>query len=127
MDTMRDVFVPQGVTISLPPPENVLELIHKYLQTVNRLFPIYDEEAFVALFTRESSEASDYRCGLWATVNVMIAFSLKDALASRQYFQNARSTLACLMVSQGDLLSIQALLAMVRDQSILVGLHKSLH
>lgn len=122
-DALRDVLAPQGAAVSLPPRAVVLEMVSRYFKSVNRLFPIYNEEAFVTLVKHELSPQGCRNSALWTSLNVMLALALdsesraceSQAIAAHRYFHNAQCTLPSMLMLQGDLLSIQALLITVRS------------
>lgn len=121
-DTLRDVLAPQSSGVRLPPGPELLQVIHRYFRTVNRLFPIYNEEEFVKLVKRELLSQDNCRSsGLWVSLNMMLAFCLdvrsRGSTVAYDYFRNALSILPSTIMLQEDLLSTQGLLAMVRCYS----------
>lgn len=122
-DVYHDIFN-SHVYKPLPSRTEVFGLIKHYFLGANRLFPIYHEASFMQLVEWQYKQQTCKDSALWASINIMIAvayrYRLPDSMRPErdnekawQYFKNALSVLADLTLRRTDLLSAQALLAMV--------------
>lgn len=96
-----------------------------FFQTANRLFPIYLESSFMKMVEWQYTQQTCDDAARWANINMVICLayeyrssnsskSEKDKEKSELYFKNAMSVFTELALKRTDLLSVQALISMVR-------------
>lgn len=123
-DVFHDLFACQ-VYKPLPPRSEVFSLIKDYFNTANRLFPIYHEDTFMKMVEWQYTQQTCEDAARWASINMVICLAYefrfsnslkpeKDREKARLYFKNAMSVFTELALRRTDLLSVQALLSMVR-------------
>lgn len=125
-DVFHDLFASK-VFKPLPPRAEVFALLRDYFRTVNRLFPLYHEPSFMRLVEWQYTQQTCDDAARWASINIMISLayeyrfsnSLKpdrDKERSWFYFKNAMAVFTELALRRTDLLSVQALLGLVRPR-----------
>lgn len=123
-DVFQDLFASK-VFKPLPSRSEVFSLIKDFFRTANRLFPIYLESSFMKMVEWQYTQQTCDDAARWANINMVICLayeyrssssskSEKDKEKSELYFKNAMSVFTELALKRTDLLSIQALLSMVR-------------
>lgn len=123
-DVFHDLFSSQ-VFKSLPPRADVFALVKNYFRTSNRLFPLYHEESFMRLVEWQYTQQTCNDAAWWASINIILALAYeyrlsdnvkpdRDREKSWLYFKNAMSVFSELTLRRTDLLSVQALLGLVR-------------
>ena len=96
-----------------------------FFRTANRLFPIYLESSFMKMVEWQYTQQTCDDAARWASINMVICLayeyrssnshkSEKDKERAELYFKNAMSVFTELALKRTDLLSIQALISMVR-------------
>ena len=109
----------------LPPRSEVFSLLNDYFRTINRLFPIYHEPAYMELVEWQYTQQTCNDAARWASINISLALAYeyrfsnslkpeKDREKAWLYFKNAMSVFSELTLRRTDLLSVQALLGLVR-------------
>lgn len=115
----RRVFKP------LPPKDEAMSLLRDYFNHFNCLFPLFHEPTFMHLAERQYSRDPYEGCGWWASLNVVLAFAHRIRMLNNLdpheenkiswlYMKNALAVLTELTMRSTDLMSIQALVGMVR-------------
>lgn len=116
----RPVFVP------LPPRDEALSLLKDYFENFNCMFPLFHEPTFMHLVNRHYSTRDPYDgSGWWASLNIALAIAHRLRVMSHLvpaeedkkawgFLKNAMGVLTELTMRNTDLLSVQALLGMVR-------------
>lgn len=114
----RRTFVP------LPPRDEALSLLKDFFDHFNCIFPLFHEPTFMHLVARNYSRNPYQGSGWWASLNVALAIAHRLRIVSNllppdddqkawAYLKNAMAVLTELTMRNTDLLSVQALLAMV--------------
>lgn len=96
-----------------------------FFRTANRLFPIYLESSFMKMVEWQYTQQTCDDAARWASINMVISLAYEYRYSSRHksekdkeraelYFKNAMSVFTELALKRTDLLSIQALISMVR-------------
>ena len=96
-----------------------------FFRTANRLFPIYLESSFMKMVEWQYTQQTCDDAARWASINMVICLAYEYRYSSRHksekdkeraelYFKNAMSVFTELALKRTDLLSIQALISMVR-------------
>lgn len=107
-----------------------------YFMSFNNLFPLFHEGTFKALLEKQYSDNPPKGSGWYAAFMVMLAIACRlrishtrpteelrdnnirtNAAEARTYFDNATSVITELLMLNTDLLTIQALVGMVRSPS----------
>jgi len=110
----------------LPPREEVLSLLRDFFQNFNCMFPLFHEPTFMHLVNRHYSNNPYEGGGWWASFNVALAIAhrlrvMSNAVPQEEdrkawgFLKNAMGCLTELTMRNTDLLSVQALLGMVRS------------
>lgn len=124
-DVFHDLFASK-VFKPLPSRSEVFSLMKDFFRTANRLFPIYLESSFMKMVEWQYTQQTCDDAARWANINMVICLayeyrssnsfkSEKDKERSGLYFKNAMSVFTELALKRTDLLSVQALLSMVRS------------
>jgi hypothetical protein len=111
---------------ALPPRSDVFALFKTYFSTVNRVFPIINEESFMRMVEWQYTQQTCTDVARWASINALLALSFryrdkrgprsdKDTDRAWLYWKNAAAVYTELSLRPHGLLGIQALLAMVRS------------
>ena len=114
---------------SLPPLNEALSLLKDFFENFNCMFPLFHEPTFMHLVHRQYSRDPYKGSGWWASLNCALAIAHRLRVMSNLvpqdedqkawgFLKNALGVLAELTMRNTDLLSVQALLGMVR-----YGLH----
>jgi hypothetical protein len=120
-------FEPQSrrmIRISLPPPDEIQELLSVYLQSFNSLYPLFQEPTLRSLIQDALVLESHLDAGSWACVYAVMAISYKIQLwntstpdrtvgAAWTYFNAAMRLVPDITVSGASLRNVQALCIMV--------------
>lgn len=128
-DVFHDLFSSQ-VYKPLPSRAEVFSLIKDFFRTANRLFPMYHEASFMQMVEWQYTQQTCDDAARWASINMVICLAYeyrfsnnmkpeKDREKARYYFKNAMSVFTDLSLRRTDLLSVQALLSMVRRPFLL--------
>jgi hypothetical protein len=123
-DVFHDLFSCR-VFKPLPPRSEVFALLELYFQTVNRIYPVYHQGTFMELIEWQYTQQTCNDPARWASINILLAMAYMTGQADdrgpekgRQtawlYFKNAVSVMPDITLRRVSLMSIQALLAMVR-------------
>jgi hypothetical protein len=109
----------------LPSKDEAISLLRDYFDNFNCIFPLFHEPTFMHLVDRQYSKDRYDGSGWWASLNVALAIAHRLRVMSNlvpkeednkawNYLKNATGVLAELTMRNTDLLSVQALLGMVR-------------
>ena len=109
----------------LPPKHEALSLLKDYFENFNCMFPLFHEPTFMHLVNRNYSRNPYEGSGWWASLNVALAIAHRLRIMSNLvpqeddhkawgYLKNAMGVLTEITMRNTDLLSVQALLGMVR-------------
>jgi len=123
-DIFRDIFH-RRIYTPLPPKLEALSLIKDYFQNFNCMFPLFHEPTFYHLVDKHYSRDPYEGSGWWASLNVALAIAHRLRVMSNLvpqeedqkawgYLKNAMAVMTELTIRNTDLLSVQALLGMVR-------------
>lgn len=123
-EVFSDIFA-RRVFKPLPPKEEALSLFRDFFANFNCMFPLYHEPTFMHLVERQYSRDPYEGSGWWASINVVLAIAHRLRVMSNLvpqdedkkawlYLKNAMGVLTELTMRNTDLLSVQALLGMVR-------------
>lgn len=123
-DVFQDIFK-RRVYKQLPPKHEALSLLKDYFENFNCMFPLFHEPTFMHLVDKHYSKDPYEGSGWWASLNVALAFAHRLRVMSNlvpaeedekawQYLKNAMSVMVELTMRNTDLLSVQALLGVVR-------------
>lgn len=118
----RRTFMP------IPPQHEALSLCKDYFDNFNCMFPLFHEPTFMHLVNMQYSRQPYEGSGWWASFNIALAIAHRIRVMSNlvpqeednkawMYLKNAMGVLTELTMRNLDLLSVQALLGMVRTQS----------
>ncbi|KAL8903757.1 MAG: hypothetical protein Q9207_003717 [Kuettlingeria erythrocarpa] len=116
----RRTFMP------LPPKNEALSLCRDFFENFNLMFPLFHEPTFMHLVERQYSRQPYEGSGWWASLNIALAIAHRIRVMSNlvpqeednkawMYLKNAMGVLTELTMRNLDLLSVQALLGMVRS------------
>ena len=111
--------------IPLPPEHEALSLLKDFFANFNCMFPLFHEPTFMHLVKRHYSRNPYEGSGWWASLNVALAIAHRLRIMSNVipqeddhkawgYLKNAMGVLTEITMRNTDLLSVQALLGMVR-------------
>lgn len=123
-EIFSDIFA-RRVFKPLPPKEEALSLFKDFFENFNCMFPLFHEATFMHLVERQYSRDPYEGSGWWASINVVLAISHRLRIMSNLvpheedkrawlYLKNAMGVLTELTMRNTDLLSVQALLGMVK-------------
>lgn len=123
-DVFQDVFKRQ-VYKQLPPKQEALSLLKDFFENFNCMFPLFHEPTFMHLVDKHYSKDPYEGSGWWASLNVTLAIAHRLRVMSNlvpqeedekawQYLKNAMAVQVELTMRNTDLLSVQALLGIVR-------------
>lgn len=123
-DVFQDIFK-RRVYKQLPPKHEALSLLKDYFENFNCMFPLFHEPTFMHLVDKHYSNDPYEGSGWWASLNVALAYAHRLRVMSNlvpaeedekawQYLKNAMSVMVELTMRNTDLLSVQALLGIVR-------------
>jgi hypothetical protein len=123
-DIFGDIFQ-RRVYKPLPPKAEALSLLKDYFNHFNCMFPLFHEPSFMHLVDKHYSQDPYEGSGWWASLNVVLAIAHRLRVMSNLvpaeedqnawgYLKNALAVQTELTIRNTDLLSIQALLGMVR-------------
>jgi hypothetical protein len=124
-EIFSDIFA-RRVFKPLPPKEEALSLFKDFFENFNCVFPLFHEATFMHLVERQYSRDPYEGSGWWASINVALAISHRLRVMSNLvpheedkkawlYLKNAMGVLTELTMRNTDLLSVQALLGMVKS------------
>ena len=119
-----DIFVRRNFK-PLPPKDEALSLLKDYFENFNCMFPLFHEPTFMHLVDLRYSRNHYDGSGWWASLNVALAIAHRLRVMSNLvpheedqsawgYLKNALGVVTELTMRNTDLLSVQALLGMVR-------------
>ncbi|KAF7586091.1 hypothetical protein BBP40_009457 [Aspergillus hancockii] len=108
---------------SLPSPEEIISLLHNYIQDFNVLFPIFQRSELLTLFNQGNLDMKSQTPSQWACINAVLATAnmlrpkdgesgQSDLEKSWLFIQNALEVVNELNLGPPDLLALQALLLM---------------
>lgn len=117
----RRTFMP------LPPKDEALSLCRDFFDNFNLMFPLFHEPTFMHLVEKQYSRQPYEGSGWWASLNIALAIAHRIRVMSNlvpqeednkawMYLKNAMGVLTELTMRNLDLLSVQALLGMVRSK-----------
>lgn len=109
----------------LPPRDEALGLLKDFFENFNCMFPLFHEPTFMHLVDMQYSRQPYEGTGWWASFNIALAIAHRIRVMSNLvpqeednkawlYLKNAMGVLTELTMRNQDLLSVQALLGMVR-------------
>lgn len=112
----------------IPPQHEALSLCKDYFDNFNCMFPLFHEPTFMHLVNMQYSRQPYEGSGWWASFNIALAIAHRIRVMSNlvpqeednkawMYLKNAMGVLTELTMRNLDLLSVQALLGMVRTQN----------
>lgn len=124
-EVFSDVFA-RRVFKPLPPKDEAMSLFRDFFENFNCMFPLFHEPTFMHLVERQYSRDPYEGSGWWASINVVLAIAHRLRVMSNLvpqdedkkawlYLKNAMGVLTELTMRNTDLLSVQALLGMVRS------------
>lgn len=127
-EVFADIFE-RRIYRALPPREECLSLLRDYFENFNMMFPLFHEPTFMHLVDKQYSDDPYTGSGWWASLNVALAIAFRIRVMSNfspndsdsdawGYFKNALAVQSELTLRNQDLLSVQALLGMVRFMTI---------
>jgi hypothetical protein len=105
----------------LPQEEDALHMARSYLDTVNRVLPIFDPEELLRLVHDQYGRKESVSLAAWTALNAVFALGtahkpnrlLSQAVNAQKYYDRAALVSTRLLFYPTDLLSVQALLTMV--------------
>ena len=123
-EVFSDIFA-RRVFKPLPPKDEAVSLFRDFFENFNCMFPLFHEPTFMHLVERQYSRDPYEGSGWWASINVVLAIAHRLRVMSNLvpqdedkkawlYLKNAMGVLTELTMRNTDLLSVQALLGMVR-------------
>ena len=123
-EVFGDIFG-RRVFRQLPPLPEALSLLKDFFDNFNCMFPLFHEPTFMHLVRRQYSRDPYEGSGWWASLNCALAIAHRLRVMSNLvpheedqkawgFLKNAMGVLAELTMRNTDLLSVQALLGMVR-------------
>ncbi|KAH6867421.1 fungal-specific transcription factor domain-containing protein [Thelonectria olida] len=111
----------QSGAMSLPPLEETLPMIKKYLATFNSILPLFDSKTLLATVKQWYWHPRQRDQTTWAAINVALALAnrhtdrnespLSNSVA--EYLDNAQSALTHVIMSDIDLINVQVLVGLV--------------
>ena len=124
-EVFEDMFA-RRVFEPLPSRDEALSLMRDFFENFNWMFPLFHEPTFMHLVHRNYSQNPYEGSGWWASLNVALAIAHRIRVMSNLvpqnedrkawgYLKNAMAVLTELTMRNTDLLSVQALLGMVRS------------
>ena len=124
-DIFGDIFA-RRVFRPLPPLNEALSLLKDFFENFNCMFPLFHEPTFMHLVHRQYSRDPYEGSGWWASLNCALAIAHRLRVMSNLvpqeedqkawgFLKNALGVLTELTMRNTDLLSVQALLGMVRS------------
>lgn len=124
-EVFSDIFA-RRVFKPLPPKDEAMSLFRDFFENFNCMFPLFHEPTFMHLVERQYSRDPYEGSGWWASINVVLAIAHRLRVMSNLvpqdedkkawlYLKNAMGVLTELTMRNTDLLSVQALLGMVRS------------
>ena len=124
-EVFSDIFA-RRVFKPLPPKDEAVSLFRDFFENFNCMFPLFHEPTFMHLVERQYSRDPYEGSGWWASINVVLAIAHRLRVMSNLvpqdedkkawlYLKNAMGVLTELTMRNTDLLSVQALLGMVRS------------
>ena len=119
-----DIFT-RRIFRPLPPLAETLSLLKDFFENFNCMFPLFHEPTFMHLVKRQYSRDPYTGSGWWASLNCALAIAHRLRVMSNLvgqeedqkawgHLKNALGVMAELTMRNTDLLSVQALLGMVR-------------
>ena len=123
-EVFNDLFEKRAF-VPLPPEHEALSLLKDFFANFNCMFPLFHEPTFMHLVKRHYSRNPYEGSGWWASLNVALAIAHRlrimtnlvpqeDDLKAWGYLKNAMGVLTEITMRNTDLLSVQALLGMVK-------------
>lgn len=120
-----DIFT-RRIFRPLPPLSETLSLLKDYFENFNCMFPLFHEPTFMHLVRRQFSRDPYTGSGWWASLNCALAIAHRLRVMSNLvpqeedqkawgHLKNALGVMPELTMRNTDLLSVQALLGMVRQ------------
>lgn len=130
-EIFSDMFVRRAFT-PLPPREEAMSLLKDYFENFNCMFPLFHEPTFMHHVDMHYSRSPYEGSGWWASFNIALAIAHRIRVMSGlvpqeednkgwAFLKNAIGVLTELTMRNTDLLSVQALLGMVKTPFNLVG------
>jgi len=131
-EIFSDMFV-RRTYMPLPPRDEALSLLKDFFENFNCMFPLFHEPTFMHLVNKHYTKDPYEGSGWWASLNVALAIAHRLRVMSNivpqeddnkawAFLKNAMGVLTELTMRNTDLLSVQALLGMVRFQSLIYAL-----
>lgn len=123
-EIFSDIFA-RRTFVPLPPRHEALSLLKDFFENFNCMFPLFHEPTFMHLVDMHYSRDPYEGSGWWASLNIALAIAHRLRVMSNLvpqeednkawgYLKNALGVLTELTMRNTDLLSVQALLGMVR-------------
>lgn len=107
--------------LDLPPLQQILPVVHLYLENFNTVFPLFHAETLLRLL--HNTYNLDARCRdpvAWAAINIVVALAYRQGLTGSgnvnravEYLGRAQSVLSDVVLYDTQLLNIQVLVGMV--------------
>ncbi|KAH7126133.1 fungal-specific transcription factor domain-containing protein [Dactylonectria macrodidyma] len=112
---------PNRFSMELPPLQETLSAVEKYLATSNAFLPLFHSGNLLLSVHRWYSHPAQRSCSTWATINMVLALAYCQLDSGTEspvrkpasYLNNAQSVLTELTIRDVDLRSVQVLVAMV--------------
>ena len=132
-EVFNDLFERRAFT-PLPPREEAFSLLKDFFENFNCMFPLFHEPTFMHLVNRQYSRNPYEGSGWWASLNVALAIAHRLRIMSNLvpqeddqkawgYLKNAMGVFTEITMRNTDLLSVQALLGMVKFFVDMTKLH----
>jgi len=131
-EIFSDLFV-RHTFKPLPPRDEALSLLKDFFENFNCMFPLFHEPTFMHLVDKHYSRDPYEGSGWWASLNIALAIAHRLRVMSNLvpqeedqkgwgYLKNALGVLTELTMRNTDLLSVQAMLGMVRLPCVRIDL-----
>lgn len=122
----------------LPPKPEALSLLKDFFENFNTMFPLFHEPTFMHLVDKHYSMEPYEGSGWWASLNVALAIAHRLRVMSNVvpqeedrhawgYLKNALAVQTELTMRNTDLLSVQALIGMVRIRKPSLKCNANIH
>ncbi|PWY86731.1 hypothetical protein BO70DRAFT_386049 [Aspergillus heteromorphus CBS 117.55] len=113
---------PRRTFCPLPPQQDIMRLLQKYVEYFNVLFPIFKQSELLSLFAEEGVQMWSQSAGGWASINVILAVAYMlpgngagdqpDHEKSSLFLKAALEVVNELYLGPPDIRGLQALLTM---------------
>lgn len=112
---------PHHISMDLPPLEEVLPIIEKYLTTFNSILPLFHPSTLLHTVKQWYRRPREREEAAWAAINVALALAHRQSDGNEsvpnksiaEYFDNVQSVLTQVVMSDTDLVNVQVLVGLV--------------